>query len=287
MKVAIIGANGQLGRDVWRACMDSGDDVVGLTHADVELRDCNSVAAVLDGIQPHAVVNCAAMHQVEACERDEPAAFAVNSDGARNVAAASRRIGAVLIHVSTDYVFDGSKQAPYVETDEPRPLNVYGKSKAAGESWIRNTAERYFIVRTGALYGKHPCRGKGGLNFVELILKLSRERDELRVVDSEVVTPTSTAELARQIVSLSRTNCYGLYHATAEGECSWYEFAREILAATGRKPRLTVAAPNEFPAKVARPAYSVLENAALKANGLNAFRPWRQGLYDYLREREG
>ena len=189
------------------------------------------------------------------------------------------------MHVSTDYVFDGGKGSPYVEEDNPRPLNAYGISKLAGEHFVRSTTDKHFVLRTSALYGKSPCRAKGGLNFIELMLKLAKERDELRVVDSEVVTPTSTAELAQQIVELSRSDCYGLYHATAEGRCSWYEFAREIFALTGTSVRLNVAAPGEFPAKVARPSYSVLENRALKNRGLNTFKPWQDGLQKYLGQR--
>jgi dTDP-4-dehydrorhamnose reductase len=141
---------------------------------------------------------------------------------------------------------------------------------------------KHFVVRTSAIYGKSPCRGKGGLNFIELMLKLARERGEVKVVDSEFVTPTSTAEIAKQIVALSRSDAYGLYHATAEGSCSWHEFAKEIFALTKTPVKLHVAGPNEFPAKVPRPKYSVLENNELKRRGLNVFRPWREGLSEYL-----
>ena len=142
--------------------------------------------------------------------------------------------------------------------------------------------DKHFVVRTSGLYGKAPCRAKGGLNFIELMLKLAKERGEVRVVDDEMVTPTSTAELAQQMVQLSRSNRYGLYHATAEGSCSWYEFAQEIFALTDTPVRLKAAAPGEFPAKVARPKYSVLENRALKARGLNVFKPWQHALREYL-----
>ena len=137
-------------------------------------------------------------------------------------------------------------------------------------------------MRTSGLYGKAPCRAKGGRNFVELMLKLAKERGEVRVVDSEWVTPTSTRELARQIVALSRSDAYGLYHATAEGACSWYEFAHEIFAITNTKVNLRSLGQNEFPAKVPRPKYSVLENRALKLLGLNIFKPWQEGLHEYL-----
>jgi dTDP-4-dehydrorhamnose reductase len=189
------------------------------------------------------------------------------------------------MHVSTDYVFDGVKNIPYVEQDSPRPLNVYGDTKLAGEYFIRCIADKHFVLRTSALYGKSPCRAKKGLNFVELMLKLAKERAEARVVDNEYITPTSTAELARQMVVLSRCEGYGLYHATAEGSCSWYEFAQEIFALTNAKVTLNVAEPIESPAKARRPKYSVLENCALKTRGLNVFKTWQHGLREYLEQR--
>ncbi len=285
MKIAIIGANGQLGAELVRTFEDNGDQVRALTHADIEIANRDSVHSALGGLQPQVVVNTAAMHHVEKCEQAPEDAFAVNALGPMNLARVAQEIGSVLMHISTDYIFDGYKGSPYVEEDVPRPLNSYGISKLAGEHFVRCTTERHFVIRTSGLYGKHPCRAKGGLNFVELMLKLARERDEVRVVDSEVVSPTSVEELAMQVLVLSRSDCYGLYHATAEGHCSWYEFAREIYALTGTKVRLKVATPNEFPTKVLRPSYSVLENRALKTQGLNKFEPWQNGLRKYLDQR--
>jgi dTDP-4-dehydrorhamnose reductase len=285
MKIAVIGANGQLGSDLIAAFSENGDSVCGLTHAEIDIADLQSVTRALEGIRPEAIVNTAAMHHVENCEREPEKALAVNALGARNLAMAARDLGTVLMHVSTDYVFDGSKGSPYCEEDNPRPLNAYGVSKLAGEHFVRAMTPKHFVVRTSGLYGKSPCRAKGGLNFIELMLKLARERGEVKVVDSEVVSPTSTAELAQQIVRLSRSDSYGLYHATAEGSCSWYEFAREIFALTGTSVRLKVASPDEFPAKVPRPKYSVLENGALKSRGLNVFKPWQDALRTYLGDR--
>lgn len=282
MKIAVIGANGQLGQDVVAAFAANGDEVCPLTHTDVELSDFSSVGSFMKKSQPEVVVNTAAMHHVENCEREPEKAFAINGLGSQNLAMAAREIGATVMHVSTDYVFDGAKGKPYEETDAPRPLNVYGNTKLSGEYFVRSATEKHFVLRTSAIYGKHPCRAKGGLNFVELMLKLARERGAVRVVNNEFVTPTYTPELARQIVTLSRSNDYGLYHATAEGSCSWYEFAREIFALANVQVKLEIAGPNEFPTKVARPLYSVLENRALKSRGLNIFRPWQQGLRDYL-----
>jgi dTDP-4-dehydrorhamnose reductase len=285
MKIAVIGANGQLGSDLVAAFSENGDAVHGLTHADIEISDLHSVSHAIENIGPQLIVNTAAMHHVENCEREPEKAFAVNALGPNNLALVARDLGAVLVHVSTDYVFDGSKGNPYVEEDTPRPLNAYGITKLAGEHFVRATTAKHFVVRTSGLYGKSPCRAKGGLNFIELMLKLAKERGEVRVVDSEVVSPTSTVELAEQIVQLSHSDCFGLYHATAEGSCSWYEFAREIFAITDTAVRLKIAAPDEFPAKVPRPKYSVLENGALKSHGLNAFKPWQNGLHKYLANR--
>jgi len=282
MKVAVLGANGQLGSDVIGSFQSNGDEVQGLTHSDIEVASLDAVSRCMREIRPQVIVNTTAMHHVENCEREPENAFAVNGLGARNLALISRELGAVLMHVSTDYVFDGNKNSPYEEQDAPRPLNVYGNSKLAGEYFVRSTVDKHFVIRTSAIYGKHPCRAKGGLNFIELMLKLARERGKVRVVDSEFVTPTPTRELARQLVVLSRSDCYGLYHATAEGSCSWHEFARQIFALTNTQVNLEVAGPDEFPAKVPRPKYSVLENRALNNHHLNVFRPWQEGLREYL-----
>jgi dTDP-4-dehydrorhamnose reductase len=282
MKVAVIGADGQLGVDVVDQFTRSGDEVSSLTHTEIEISEIDSVSNCLKEIRPDVVVNTAAMHHVEKCEQEPQRAFAVNGLGARNLAIVSREISAVLFHVSTDYVFDGAKRTPYEETDAPRPLNVYGNTKLSGEHFVRGTCEKHFVLRTSAIYGKSPCRAKGGLNFVELMLKLAKERGKVRVVASEFVTPTRTTEIAQQIVALSRTDSYGLYHATAEGACSWHEFAAEIFRLTNTKVILEVAGPNEFPMKVPRPLYSVLENRVLKSRGLNLFQPWQVGLREYL-----
>lgn len=282
MNIAIIGANGQLGSDVADVLASRGHNVTSLSHAEIELSNMESVRSSLSARSPLAVVNTAAMHHVENCESDPKQAFAVNAIGVRNLAVVTGELGASLIHISTDYVFDGSKTEPYVENDPPLPLNVYGNSKLAGEYFVRTLNPRHFVLRTSALYGTHPCRAKGGRNFVDLMLKLGRERGRVRVVDSEFVSPTSTSELAGQIAALIGSDDYGLYHATAEGSCSWFDFAREIFSAADMSITLEVASPTEFPAKVPRPAYSVLENRNLKLRGLNQFEPWQAGLHNYL-----
>jgi len=286
MRIAVLGANGQLGQDVASAFRAEGHEVAALSHQDVEIASLDSVKAALQGITPEVVINTAAFHHVEKCESDPALAFAVNGMGARNVAQVTDSLGAKLFHISTDYIFDGLKRTPYSEHDLPLPLNVYGNTKLSGECFVRAINPRHFIVRVSAIYGANPCRAKGGLNFVELMLKLSSEREELRVVDDEFVSPTPTVQIAQQLLVLSRTPDYGLYHATSEGSCSWYEFAAAIFELTGTKIRLERARPGEFAAKVARPKYSVLENAALKSKSLNVFSHWREGLEGYLAARE-
>ncbi|MGC2694338.1 MAG: NAD(P)-dependent oxidoreductase, partial [Candidatus Angelobacter sp.] len=212
-------------------------------------------------------------------------AFAVNALGARNVAQVTRALGAPLIHISTDYVFDGLKKTPYTEEDPPMPLNVYGNSKLSGEHFVRTATPWHFLVRVSGIYGHHPCRGKGGLNFVERMLKLAREQGKMRVVDDELITPTPTAEIASQLVALSATADYGVYHASSEGSCSWYDFAEAIFALSGTKVQLERASPGEFPARALRPKYSVLENQALKSRSLNVFSDWKEGLARYLQQR--
>jgi dTDP-4-dehydrorhamnose reductase len=285
MKVAIVGGNGQLGRDASSAFSDAGHAVTSLTHQDIEVSSLASVRESLETLRPELVVNTSAFHHVEKCEADPAQAFAINGIGARNLAQITQEMGATLMHISTDYVFDGRKNAPYTEDDAAAPLNAYGNTKLSGEQFVRSTNPRHFVVRTSAIYGENPCRAKGGLNFVELMLKLSRERKELRVVDDEFVTPTPTIQIAQQLVRLSRSSDYGLYHATAEGSCSWFEFASAIFAITNTKIRLEPARPGEFPVKVARPKYSVLENRALKNRSLNVFTHWKEGLENYLARR--
>jgi dTDP-4-dehydrorhamnose reductase len=282
VKIAVIGANGQLGTDLCRAFGASGEEVVALNHDDIEVSDRTSVADALSKAQAEVVVNTSAMHNVPQCEEEPEKTFHVNAIGARNLAQVCNELDALLVQISTDYVFDGKKGKPYVEGDRPLPLNVYGNSKLAGEHFIQSLSNNYFILRVSGLYGTHPCRAKG-LNFVELMLKLAKEREEVRVVDDEVLTPTFTEDIADQLVKLLHgTDRYGLYHATAEGSCSWYEFAREIFSISESSVALHKASPGEFPVKVRRPDYSVLENKALKELNLNRMPHWKEGLKKYF-----
>jgi dTDP-4-dehydrorhamnose reductase len=282
MKVAVIGANGQLGSDICSEFSSSGNEVIKLLHDNIEISDLDSVSRVLKQAKANLIVNTAAMHNVEKCESDPAHSFAVNGIGARNLALVCNDLNSTLVHISTDYVFDGRKTAPYTEMDCVSPLNVYGNTKVSGEQFILSIANKYIIIRTSGIYGHKPCRAKGGLNFVELMLKLAKEKSEIRVVNDEFLTPTSTIDLARQIVKMTSCDGYGLYHATSEGSCSWFEFAKKIFELAGLSPNLKMASPGEFPMKVPRPKYSVLENEKLKKSGLNIFKPWDEALKEYL-----
>lgn len=284
MKIAIIGANGQLGSDCCAAFHEAGHEVIPLTHDEIDIADADSVSSTHRKFNPGVVVNTAAMHNVDACETSPDRAFAVNGTGARNLAVAARELGCVLIHVSTDYVFNGSKGKPYTEQDCPHPLNVYGNTKVSGEHFIQAIAGRHFVVRSSGLYGKAPCRAKGGANFVRLMLKLARERGEVRVVTDEIVSPTYTYDLARQIAALVGGEHYGIVHATSQGECSWYEFAKAIFELADVPVRLRPALSSEFPAKVPRPTYSVLANQHLQSHGLDLMPHWKESLQSYLQE---
>jgi dTDP-4-dehydrorhamnose reductase len=282
MKVAVLGANGQLGADVVLAFRQAGDEVIPLNHEDVEVSDELSVVSALSNASAELVVNTTAMHNAEKCELDPARAFAVNALGTKFLARGCEARGSVFVHVSTDYVFGGEKRTPYVETDLPRPVNTYGISKLAGEHFALCENRKTFVVRTSALFGSHPCRAKGGDNFVGLMLRLGRERGKVKVVDDELVSPTYTVDLADQIVRLARSAAFGVYHATSTGQCTWHEFATAIFGEAGIDVVNEVATAADFPAKVRRPTYSVLDNRALRDRGLDVMPTWRDALKRYI-----
>jgi dTDP-4-dehydrorhamnose reductase len=284
MKAIIIGSNGQLGADLTRVLPMQGVSVRPLTHQHLDVADSEQVDNVLGGIRADVVINTAAFHKVEQCEKEPAPSFAVNAIGAWNLAKACRRMNAVLVHFSTDYVFDGRQNSPYFESDLPCPLNVYGVSKLAGEGLVALTWERSFVVRTCGLYGIAGSRGKGG-NFVETMLSKASEKEPIRVVEDQVLTPTFTADLAQAISCLIQTECYGLYHISAEGQCSWYEFARKIFELERLTIDLEPVSTKEFTSPVRRPAYSVLSKRKLNSLGIS-MPPWPEGLSSYLNIRK-
>lgn len=234
MKTAVIGSNGQLGQDL---CQALAADVVPLTHREIEVADMGSIRSALERCRPDAIVNTAAFHRVDDCESSPGRTFLVNALGARNVAVVAQELGAKLVYISTDYVFGGEPEprtTPYTEFDTAVPSNLYGKSKLSGENLVLTLCHKHFIVRTSGLFGVAGASGKGG-NFVETMLRLARERDELRVVNDQIFSPTYTRDLAHKIAQLINTEYYGIFHITNRETCPWYEFTKEILRLAGLK----------------------------------------------------
>ena len=284
MTTLLIGASGQLGCELLRAFGDH--ELVPLTHADLELTDRTQVGDTVRKYRPVLILNTAAYNRVDDCEEYPERAFAVNAIAVRDLALAAKEIGAVLVHFSTDYVFDGRQARPYREGDLPGPLSVYAASKLAGEYFVRVILDRYFIIRTCGLYGLTGSLGKGG-NFVETMLRLAREGRKIRVVGDQILTPTNAKELAKKVRQLVETGRYGLYHITNSGGCSWYQFASAIFELAGLQARLSETTSAAYGARATRPAYSVLNNANLHRLGLDDLRPWHEALKEYLGVRRG
>jgi dTDP-4-dehydrorhamnose reductase len=284
MKVAVIGANGQLGTDLCQALQDS--ELIRLIHNDIEISDINSVREVLGKYKPDIIINTAAYVRVDDCEVEPDKAFAVNASGARNVAEVAQELSAGLVHISTDYVFGGEVEPriSYTELDTPIPLNIYGKSKLAGENFVSSLCQKHFIVRTSGLFGVAGARGKGG-NFIETVYKLAREQDELSVVNDQVFSPTYTRDLAMKITQLMTTEYYGIFHITNRGACSWHELTGEIVKLAGLKTTVIPITSEQYPQKARRPGFSVLDNYRLRTLGMDDMRAWQEALRDYMRER--
>jgi len=281
MRILLTGAGGQLGQALRGVLAD--EEIIALGHCELDITDAPSVAQQVKRYRPELLFNVAAYNLVDDAEENVEVAFRVNAFGVLNVARAAQAVGAALVHFSTDYVFDGRQRRPYCETDTPNPLSVYGMAKLAGEGMVQRYAEKHFVIRTCGLYGRASKSRKE--NFVERMLRAAREGTPLRVVHDQVLTPTSARELAERVAPLVRSGRYGLYHMTNEGQCSWYEFAREVLRLAGLNPPLTPVSSVDYGARAQRPTYSVLENRAYRAAGLKDFRPWQEALADYLRER--
>ncbi|MBC8389136.1 MAG: dTDP-4-dehydrorhamnose reductase [Actinobacteria bacterium] len=286
IKIALIGADGQLGTDIASYFKGKGIELIGLIGLkDIDVCDYIMSNNILKRINPDLVINTAAFHDVDLCEDEALSAFKVNVMGVKNLAIICREINIPLMHFSTDYIFDGKKKKPYVEDDCARPLSLYGISKLAGEQVIQYMLEKYYIVRLSGLYGHADCAGKRGGNFVELMIKLAKKEKVIKVVSDQILTPTSTRDVAEKLYELIQTGNYGIYHMTNTGDCSWYEFACEIFKlmklSTGVLPITT----EEFEAKARRPKYSVLDNVNLRKIGLADLRNWKEALKDYIRSR--
>jgi dTDP-4-dehydrorhamnose reductase len=283
MRVLIVGAGGQLGLDLVDAYADH--DVVGTTRDELDIADEAAVASVVHDLGPALVVNAAAWTDVDGCQSDPDRAHRVNALGPWWLARACERLGATLVHVSTDYVFSGDRPPDaadgargWSEFDPASPINVYGRSKWAGEQLIRSALREHHIVRTAWLCGAR------GANFVRTMLRLGREQPELRVVDDQVGSPTFTRDLAAAIRELSTSGRYGAWHRTNEGRCSWYDLAVATFELAGLDVRVEPIASTDFPRPARRPAWSVLDGGHATASGLMVLPHWREGLRRLLEE---
>ena len=275
MRFAVTGAAGMLGQDLVTTVRAAGHDAVGFSRGELDITDADAVANAVCSVRPDVVVNCAAWTDVDGAEHDEDGAVAVNGAGAGNVARAAAARGAWAIHVSSDYVFDGAKRSPYLESDPVAPLSSYGRSKLAGERAVAVEAPgRHTIVRSSWLFGA------GGRCFPATILRLANERDELKVVDDQVGCPTFTGHLASALVQTALERPVGLVHTAGGGSCSWYEFAREIVATAGVSCEVRPCTTAEMPRPATRPAYSVLRSE--RGEEVPSLPDWREGLAEYM-----
>jgi dTDP-4-dehydrorhamnose reductase len=276
----LLGARGQLGTDLARVF--AGPELVTLAREELDITDGTAVERVLTAAAPAVVLNATAFNRVDDAESDPQPAFAVNAVATHHLARAASRVGARLVHFSTDYVFGGAGPGPFAEDALPAPVNAYGVSKLAGEHLVQSAGPQHLVIRTCGLYGLAGSRGKGG-NFVETMLRLAREGRAIRVVEDQVCTPTYSEDLAdavRRLLAVDPPG--GLYHVTNDGTCSWFEFARQIFVLTGLAPDLAPTTSEAYGAPARRPANSVLANTRFPALGLAPLRPWPEALRSYL-----
>ncbi|WP_339274819.1 dTDP-4-dehydrorhamnose reductase [Paenibacillus sp. FSL W8-0426] len=282
MKVLVTGASGQLGRDVVLLLKKEGHSVLACTRDQMDITDQSKVNDVIVSFGPEVVIHCAAYTAVDAAETDMDGAYRVNAVGTRNVAVASEKVGAKLIYISTDYVFDGASVTPYQEYDNTNPQSVYGKSKRAGELLVQTLSSRWFIVRTSWVYGLY------GNNFVKTMLKLGQEKPKLQVVHDQKGSPTYTVDLAKFLLDLMADEKYGIYHASNIGSCTWYEFTQAIfeeaqaIAGLSIQAKLEPCTTEQFPRPAPRPRNSVMDHLSIRTNGFLDLRPWREGLKSFL-----
>lgn len=280
MRVLITGAAGQLGRDVQTAFADAGDEVFACGRAELDITDRGAVLDAVEHHKPDVVVHSAAFTKVDLCETEPETAWQVNTTGSWWVAQACAKVGASMVYISSDYVFDGTNGRPYTEFDRVNPQSVYGRSKEAGEQKVREVLDDHYIVRTSWVHGVH------GGNFAKTMLRLGRERGAVSVVDDQTGSPTFTADLAPQLRRLVASECPGTYHLTNSGHCTWFEFARSIFETAGLPVELTPTDSASFAAPAPRPQHSVLDNLMARQIGLPAMPAWQDSLAVMLSQLE-
>ena len=271
----VTGAGGQLGKELAEVLPARGHEVVVLGREKLDVADPKTVEEAVGDHAPGLVINAAAFTNVDGCETEEDLAYAVNALGPRNLAVSCERQGIELLHVSTNYVFDGMEGRPYEPFDPPRPISAYGRGKLAGEEYVKHLSSRWYLVRSAGVYGR-------GHNFVRTMLRVGKERDSLKVKDDEYVSPTYALDLAVAVAEIAESGLYGLYHATNSGSCSWYEFAREIFALADLDVEVAPVPASEYPLPAARPA-----NGVLSPLGSPVLRDWREALAEYLEREAG
>lgn len=281
MRIVVIGSTGQFGTDLVKT-FENEHEVIGLDHRDIEITDYES-CLILKEHQPDIIVNTAAFHKTDQCEEEPLKAFNVNTIGAKNVTVISMQIGASVVYVSTDYVFDGSKNEPYTEDDSPSPINTYGISKVAGEYYTRQN-QKHYIIRIASVFGAAGASGKGG-NFVETMMRKAKKSEPISVVDNMWMSPTFTKDAALTLKGIVESKLpYGTYHATNSGCCSWYQFAEEVFKIAGLNPVLTPIKSEQMSVKAKRPRFSALRSTKLSQHGIE-IREWEKALHEYLVEK--
>ncbi|EKS7867969.1 dTDP-4-dehydrorhamnose reductase [Bacillus cereus] len=278
MKVLVTGAKGQLGQDVVSLLKEQTWEVFGFGREELNITDEKQVSEKVLLIQPDIIIHTAAYTQVDQAESDEESAFKVNAEGTKYLAQAAEAVGAKFCYVSTDYVFDGTKDTPYKPDDQTNPQTVYGKSKLVGEQYTQEYCSKSYIVRTSWVFGLY------GNNFVKTMLRLAEENKELGIVHDQVGSPTYTTDLARFIISLVQTDKYGVYHGSNSGVCSWYEFAKEIFKQSNIEIVVNPLKTGDFPRPAARPKYSVLDKGMIEENGFESLQNWKEALKDFLKK---
>ena len=275
MKILITGSDGMLGHDL-ADVLKGKHELILTTSKTLDITDKNHVIDFVSSQKPDMLINAAAYTDVDGCEKNQELAYSVNGEGVRNLAMACKKIGCGLVHISTDYVFNGENTRPWVEDDETGPISVYGKSKLEGEKAICEILDKYFILRTAWLYGVN------GRNFPKTMLELAENHSKITVVYDEVGTPTYTLDLAHAISKLIETDCYGIYHLTNSGSCSWCEFARYIFEIAGADVEVVPVTADEFARPAPRPSYSVLENRNWVENGFEPLRNYTEAIKEYI-----
>ncbi|HCL02753.1 MAG TPA: dTDP-4-dehydrorhamnose reductase [Lachnoclostridium phytofermentans] len=278
MRVVVTGVNGQLGYDVVKELKKQGFTAIGLTRENLDITDENQAMRTIREINPEAVIHCAAYTAVDLAEEETEKSLRVNALAASYLAKACAEIHAKMIYVSTDYVFPGEGEKPYETLDQVAPINWYGQTKYEGEQAVLRELESYFIVRVSWVFGKN------GKNFVKTMLRLSEERSTVSVVADQIGSPTYTVDLARCLVDMIKSDKYGIYHATNEGFCSWYDFAKEIFRMSGRNITVQPLTSDEFPVKAKRPKNSRLSKEKLTEQGFERLPSWQDALSRYLNE---